>query len=125
MKSDPNEYDNFKELIGKSKTDLTSYLEKRLTLAKLRAYEKLASSFSYIAYSLIVCLFALILFILFFLGLGLFIGEQLDNYSLGFGILTVILLIALVVIILNQKSIRRSLVNLALRTIKKIEKDED
>lgn len=125
MKNNQNEYENFKELLEESKSDISSYVEKRLMLAKLRIYEKVASSFSYIAYSVVVCIFAIILFILIFLGLGLFIGEQLGNYSLGFGILTLVVFGILFLVIGFQRRVRRALVNLTLRIIKKIEKDEE
>lgn len=125
MKSNQNEYNNFKELLDESKADISSYVEKRLALAKLRIYEKVASSFSHIIYSLLICLFAFVVFTLVFLGLGLFIGEQLGNFSLGFGILTLVLLFFMFIVIANQRKVRRFLVNLTLRTINKIEKDED
>ncbi len=125
MKSNQNEYDNFKELLDESKADISSYVEKKLKLAKLRTYEKVASSFSHIIYSLIICLFALVLFTLVFLGLGLFIGEQLGNFSLGFGIMTIALLLIMFIVIACQRKVRRFLVNLTLRTINKIEDDED
>ncbi len=125
MNSSQDEYNNFKELFDGSKADISSYIEKRLMLVKLQAYEKMASSFSYIAYSLIICLLMLLLLTLMFFGLGLFIGEQLDNYSLGFGVLALFVLLVLLMIILTKKRVRRFLVNTSLRTIKKIEKDED
>lgn len=125
MKNNQKEYDNFKEILDESKADLSSYLEKRLMLAKLQIYEKVASSFSHIAYALIICFFAVIISILVFLGLGLFIGEQLNNYSLGFVLLSILVIIVLLVVIASKRKVRRFLVNLVLRTIKKIEKDEE
>lgn len=125
MKSNNEEYQNFKELIDESKADLSSYIEKRLTLAKLKAFEKIASTSSYIIYGLMMSVFALILFILILVGLGFFIGDLLNNYAAGFGILILITLVALFVLIFNAKRVRRAFVNITLRTIKKIEVDED
>lgn len=125
MKSNNEEYQNFSELIDESKADLSSYIEKRLTLAKLRAFEKIASASSFIIYGLIMSVFALILFILILVGLGFVIGELLNNYAAGFGVLILITLIGLFVLIFNAKRIRRFFLNITLRTIKKIEVDED
>lgn len=125
MKNNNEEYQNFSELIDESKADLSSYIEKRLTLAKLKAYEKIASASSYIIYGLIMSVFALILFILVLVGLGFIIGDLLNNYAAGFGVLIIITLIALFALILNAKKVRRTFINITLRTIKKIEVDED
>lgn len=125
MKNNNEEYQNFSELIDESKADLSSYIEKRLTLIKLKAFEKIASASSFIIYGLMMSVFALILFILILVGLGFVIGELLNNYAAGFGVLILITLVALLVLILNAKRIRRAFVNITLRTIKKIEVDED
>lgn len=125
MKSNNEEYQNFSELIDESKADLSSYIEKRLTLAKLKAFEKIASASSFIIYGLMMSVFALILFILILVGLGFVIGELLNNYAAGFGVLILITLVALFALILNAKKIRRFFLNITLRTIKKIEVDED
>lgn len=125
MKSNNEEYQNFSELIDESKADLSSYIEKRLTLAKLKAFEKIASTSSYIIYGLMMSVFALILFILILVGLGFVIGDLLNNYAAGFGILILITLVGLFALIFNAKRIRRVFVNITLRTIKKIEVDED
>lgn len=125
MKNNNEEYQNFSELIDESKADLSSYIEKRLTLVKLKAFEKIASASSFIIYGLMMSVFALILFILILVGLGFVIGELLSNYAAGFGVLILITLVALFGLLLNAKRIRRAFVNITLRTIKKIEVDED
>lgn len=126
MKSKTDEYRDFKELLDESKADLSSYIEKKMLLAKLKIYEKVASTFSRIVYGLLLCIFALILFILMFLGLGLFIGESLNNnYSLGFGVVTLFVFLILLLVVTNSKRIRKFLMNITLSTIKKIELDEE
>lgn len=125
MKSNNEEYQNFSELIDESKADLSSYIEKRLTLAKLKAFEKISSASSYIIYGLMMSVFALILFILILVGLGVVIGDLLNNYAAGFGVLLLITLVALFALIFNAKRIRRFFLNLTLSIIKKIESDED
>lgn len=125
MKNNNEEYQNFSELIDESKADLSSYIEKRLTLAKLKFFEKIADASAYIIYGLIMSVFALILFILVLVGLGVVIGDLLNNYAAGFGVLLLTTLVALFALIFNAKRIRRFFINITLRTIKKIESDED
>ncbi|MEN9918639.1 MAG: hypothetical protein RL662_1075 [Bacteroidota bacterium] len=125
MQSKQHEYANFKELIDESKADLSNYIEKKMLLVKLRTYEKVASTFSYILYSLVFFVFTLILFFTLLLGAGLFLGSLLDSYSAGFAILSLFVILILIVSALNQKKIRRYFFNQTLHLIRKIENDED
>lgn len=118
-------YQDFNELIDESKAELSSYIDKRLALTKLTIYEKLASASSYILYSLIIAVFLLILSFLILLGIGLFLGQWLHNYSAGFGILILIILSLVAIVFFCRKGLRRYFVNLTIRTIKKIEADEE
>lgn len=124
MKDNTNEYNNFKELIDESKTDLLGYVDKQIQLFKLKAYEKIASSVSFLLYTLMTVVFGLIFFILLLIGVGITLGQALNDYSLGFGILILFVLILFIVILLLGKKVRRTFVNLTIRTIKKIESDE-
>lgn len=125
IENERDEYQDFSELIDESKTDLSNYIDKRVALAKLKIYEKIASTSSYIVYSLIISVLVLILSGLFLFGIAIFIGEALHNYSAGFGILILIILTMLILVFLCRKSLRRYFVNMTIRTIKKIEEDED
>lgn len=127
MKTDTesNEYNNFKELIDESKADLSGYIEKRLEFFKLTAYEKTANMFSRILYSSVIIAFALILFFLFLLTTGLYIGKALQNYPAGFGILILFILLLMVIVILCRKPLKRLLIDITLKAINKIENDED
>lgn len=125
IENERDEYQDFSELIDESKIDLSNYIDKRLALAKLKVYEKIASASSYIVYSLIISVLGLILAGLFLFGIAIFIGEALHNYSAGFGILILIILTMMILVFLCRKSLRRYFVNMTIRTIKKIEEDED
>jgi len=125
MRSNTNEYNDFKEIIDDSREDLTGFIEKKFELAKLTVYEKTASLFSRIVYSMITVVFALILFFLVLITIGIFIGERLNNYAAGFGILILIVILIMVLVILNRKAVRKFLINMTLQSIKQIENDED
>lgn len=119
-----NEYSNFKEVIGESKADLLEYINKQIQLFKLNAYEKIAKSASYLFYILMAVVIGLIFFIMLLIGIGLTLGEALNNYALGFGILILFILLILVGIFVFGKKVRKAFVNMTLSTIKKIESDE-
>lgn len=125
MKSKTESYHDFNEIWDESKADIASYIEKRLALTKLRVYEKLASSFSFIIYGLVLAAFVLILFSLLLIGSGLLLGEVLHNYAAGFGILILFILFCLLIVIFNRKKMRRLFINTTLSIIKQIESDED
>lgn len=124
-KTNNQEYEDFNELIDESKRDLSDYIEKRLTLAKLKTYEKVANFSSRLLYGMILLIFGLILFFLLLITSGLYLGHLLNNYSAGFGILILINLFVVILAICNQKKIRRLFMSLTISTIKKIESDEE
>lgn len=105
--------------------DLSNYIDKRLELLKLSTYEKLAQSGSYMLYGLIILLFVCTISLLSLLGLAFFIGSYFDSLALGFGVLVVITLLIMGVFILFGKQIRKSSVNMVIRTLRKIDLDED
>lgn len=125
MKSNTDEYNNFKELIDESKADLSGYIEKKFELFKLMVYEKTAKTFSLILYSSVIVGFVLILVFLFLITTGLYIGRALDNYPAGFGILILLILFAMFMVILYRQPIKKLLTNITIKAIKKIEDDED
>lgn len=124
-KTNSEEYQDFQEIIGDSKKDISEYIDKRIALLKLSTYEKLSNFSSRLLYGVIVLMFIVIITILISLTLGLYIGYLLNNYAAGFGILVVFNILLLTLIIANSKKIRSIFQNLTLRTIKKIENDED
>lgn len=125
MDNNKDEYKDFSELIDESKADLSSYIETRLELAKLNTIEKASSLASHVIYGLMMSVFGLILFILILIGLGFLFGEIMNSPAAGFGILILLTFALLFILVMNAKKIRRSFLNMALRTIKKIETDEE
>lgn len=125
MSTKKGEHHDFNELIDDSKKDISDYIEKRLALTKLKAYEKIANFSSRIIYGIIISVFMLILSILLVITSGLFLGRLLHNYVYGFGILFLAFIFTMILIALNKKRVRRFFVNKTLRTIKRIESDED
>lgn len=126
MKKTKNEeYHDFNDLIDESKKDISDYIDKRLALTKLKADEKIANFSSRIMYGVVILVFVFILSILSVITASLFLGRLLHNHALGFGIVFLVFIILIILISLNKKRVRRFFVNKTLRTIKRIESDED
>lgn len=126
MKKTKNqEYQDFNEIIDESKRDLTDYVDKRLTIFKLKSYEKVSNFSSRLLYGLIILLFVLVISLLLLITCGLYLGYLLNNYPAGFGVLALVCIFIMALIIFNRRRVRGLFVDLTLRTIKKIEEDED
>lgn len=119
------EYLDFNELLDESKQDLLNYIDRRLTLIKLKFYEKIANFSSRIMYALILLVFGLVMFFMSFIALGLYFGQLLNNYAAGFGIIIIICVTCILIFIANRKRVKIIFVNLTIRTLKKIESDEE
>lgn len=107
------------------KEDLSNYIDKRLELFKLTAFEKLAQSGAFMLYGIIILLLIGVTFLLSLLGLAFFIGSYFDSLGLGFGILVVITLLIMGVFIACGKPIRRYAVNMMIKILRKIEQNEE
>jgi uncharacterized membrane protein YqjE len=113
-----------KGLIERIRIELSEYVETRLKLLKLEAYEKSSIVGSYAIFGLIVA-FAFLLITIFVLA-TLAIAITLVTHSLiaGFASVTGLIIIALIVLISNGDRIRKKMTNFILSIITKIEKDE-
>jgi len=127
MQKDKNFEENkdINALIDDTKSELSEYVEKRLKSIRLRAYETTAIAGSYITYGLVVILMAYFIFFLFLLSLGYLLGEWLNSNAAGFGILIVLSSIGLFIFLKRGKSFRRTIANLVVSIIKKVESDEE
>lgn len=106
------------------KQDLHTYINRRLKLFKLEAYEKGAISSSILGYGLIVV--SIIAVILFFslIGAAFFIGELFDSLAAGFGILALFSLLVLLTVILSRKRIKRGILNKTIQFLRKVEAND-
>lgn len=111
-------------LLEDLKLELLGYVEKRLRLFKLDAFEKGSISASLLGYGLIVIV--IIGFILFFLlfGLAFFIGELLGSQAAGFGILALFSLLVLLIVILCGKRLRTYILNKTIIFLQKVDKND-
>lgn len=87
------------------------YLEKRIDLIKLETTEK-GALLSGLIYFLVISLVFLTFFISFLvIGLGIWIGEQLNNYAYGFFIMSGVCLLMCFLVFLLRKTIQNFAAN--------------
>ncbi|NDV77653.1 SoxR reducing system RseC family protein [Dysgonomonas sp. 511] len=117
--------DNFRSLFEELKQELKGYVNSRLRLFQLTSYEKLSISASKIGYGLIVFLIVAIILFFIFLGMAFFLGELLGSLAAGFGIMALLSLVALFVVYLLRRTIKRSILNHTIIFIRKVEANEE
>lgn len=93
------------------KDDFSKYVTNRLKLFKLESYAKISQAASFLIY--IFAIISLVVFVASFIliTLALYLGEVLGIISLGFAIVTALLIFLVIVIMLARKSIKRKLRN--------------
>lgn len=112
-------------LLEDIKLELLSYINKRIRLFKLDAFEKGGIASSALGYGLlIISIIAVILFFL-LIGMAFFVGELLGSIALGFFTMALFSLLVLLVILVFRKSIKRSLLNSTIMFFRKLETDEE
>ncbi|NDW17826.1 hypothetical protein D0T53_02705 [Dysgonomonas sp. 216] len=125
QKDDREEINDLNSLFSSLKDDTSVYVEKRLRIFKLRAYEKTSIASSYIVYGVLLCIVLFTIFILGLIALGFVFGSLLESYAMGFGVLILIVVLTFILMLFSAKSIRRVFSNIIVRIINKIEKDEE
>ncbi|NDW09922.1 phage holin family protein [Dysgonomonas sp. 520] len=125
MKNKQEENINLFGLYERIKADLHGYLQNKLKWLKLSTYEKLALAFGHLGFFIILGVFALSIFFLGVIAFGLFLGECLGSYAAGFGVMALVVVILLIVTMIVGKSLRKSLANLMVKIIHKVESNED
>ncbi|MDR1090911.1 MAG: phage holin family protein [Prevotella sp.] len=115
---------NLSSLLDDTRLELLSYINKRIRLFKLDAYEKASMSASILGYGLIVA--SIVSFALFFilLGLAFLIGEILGSQAAGFGIIALFSLFLLLVVFIFRGKIKNAILSGTIKIIRKMETDE-
>ena len=112
---------NLGSLLEDIKLELLSYINKRMRLFRLDAYDKVSMSASILGYGLIVA--TIVAFILFFarVGLAFLIGEMLGSLAAGFGIIALLSLFILLVVFIFRRKIKNSILLGTIKIIRNIE----
>lgn len=125
MSNNQDRDENLNTLLDGVKLELLAYINRRVRLFKLDAFEKGSIASSILGYGLII--FIIVGTILFFslIGLAFFIGGLLDSQSAGFGIMALFSLLVLIIVVLNGKRIRQSILNKTVLFFRKLEANEE
>lgn len=124
MLNNSDKNNDLTSLLEDIKLDLLDYINKRVRLFKLDAFEKTSITSSALGYGFIV--FSIIGIMLFFtlFGLAFFLGEVLESNAAGFGVLALFSLLVLIIIILCRKPIKRSILNKTIVFLQKVDENE-
>lgn len=112
-------------LVEEIKLELLSYINKRIRLFKLDAFEKLSLSASAVGYGLIVLSIIAVLMFFLLIGLAFFIGELLHSLAAGFGIMALFSLFVLLVVFLFRRKIKESILNSTINFFRGMEDNDE
>ncbi len=108
---------NLGTLISVIKNDIIALINTKIEYVKLELFEKTSKVGSFLIYGLIIMNLVFFALLFAFVALGFLIGGWLDSVSAGFGIVTLIYLIALVIMFACRKSIIKSFQNMFLKEL--------
>ncbi len=91
--------------------DISKYITSSLELGKLSAYEKISLGSSAFLYGLMLGAIALIALLFIFVTAGLYLGELLNSFWQGFGIVSAFALLILIILLLCKRPIQNTLTN--------------
>lgn len=112
-------------LVEEIKLELLSYINKRVRLFKLDAFEKLSMSASALGYGLIVLSIVAVLMFFLLIGLAFFIGELLSSLAAGFGIMALFSLLVLFIVFLCRRKIKESILNSTINFFRGMEDNDE
>lgn len=113
---------NISTLFEEMKSDVSSYLENKIKLLKLEALEKGSTGSSKAGYGLILAIFILLGLIFGLITLAFYLSTLLGGYAAGFGVVTGLLFLIVIIMLLARKAICRSITN---RIISKLMNDDN
>ncbi|GAB2697561.1 hypothetical protein GCM10027037_22090 [Mucilaginibacter koreensis] len=93
------------------------FAETQIKLAKYKAIEKGTSAAAGAMIGTVIAVFSLLLFLFLLFTLALYLGEVLGAYWKGFGCVSLLFLIIVLVCVFAKKSVEKPLVNLLIKKI--------
>ena len=85
------------------KKEIASYIDVKLEYTKLIAYEKIAKASAASVSFLIIAFFGFFTFLFLSIAGGFYIGERTGSLAEGFGIITIVYLVLLIIVLLIRK----------------------
>lgn len=104
---------------------ITEYLKNRKALIRLQIVERVSSIVAALVTDGLMIFLGLFALLFLSVSLGIYLGDVLDSFSLGFLLVAGIYLILILIIALAKKGIENSLINLSIRKFLKRWNEED
>lgn len=108
---------NLGTILSVIKTDVTELINTKMKLLKLEVFEKTSLVGSFLIYGLIIMNIVFFALLFAFLALGFLIGQWVNSLAGGFGIVTLLYLVILVILYACRKSITTAFQNLFLKEL--------
>ncbi len=99
------------KIFSELKKDVTAYMESKLELLKLSAYERTGKVISVLSYGLILLFLGFFAILFIFMAVGFFLGEWLGSSGAGLGIVALLYLLLIGIILLTKDRIRMKIIN--------------
>lgn len=103
----------FREL----KEDVSAYVELKLELLKLNAYERTGKLISILSYDMIILFLVFFAILFIFLALGLFLGDLFGSLGAGFGVVALLYLLLIGIITANKERIGMKITNIIIAAL--------
>jgi mannose/fructose/N-acetylgalactosamine-specific phosphotransferase system component IIC len=113
--------DVFREL----KEDVSTFAELKLELIKLNAYEQIGKLIAVLSYGLLLSALIIIATLFALLAFGFLLSALLGSTAAGFGIVTAIYLIQILLVVRYKNHIRRRVINIIIAALNSNEEKED
>jgi hypothetical protein len=108
---------NLSTFISGIKQDIQELIRLRIEILRLETYEKVSVVGSFVIYGLVIVNLVFFMLLFAFVALGFLIGEWIKNIAGGFGIVSALYLICLIVTLLCHKPIFLWFKNLLLKEL--------
>lgn len=125
MSDNLDKNESLQTLLEDIKLELLSYINRRVRLFKLDAFEKGGITASSLGYGLIILIIVGTILFFTLIGLAFFLGELLNSQWAGFGIMALFSLLVLIIVILCGKRIRSSVLNKTIAFFRKLDANEE
>lgn len=112
-------------LFEEMRDDVTNFISSSLELGKLELYERVSLGSAVLSYGLIIGGIALIAIFFGLVAAALYLGELLQNYWAGFGIVAAFSILVLLILLLFKKQFSKTVTNNVVRFLRAQDDKED
>ena len=105
------------EIFHKLKRDLLTYVELKLELLKLDAYERTGKVIAVLSYGVILLFLAFFAILFIFLALWFYMGELFGSVGSGFGVVAVLYLLLIGAVVIGKERVCKRVLNIVISAL--------